>query len=119
MVNGQQHIPKLTGKDEIKLQKKTVYTMSCPKCDSDMDVTSVNPNTYIECQGCQNVTWRPDYNPPWWAKTRNFILSLLGALALGIITGVISNVIVFSFNQEKPIDTTTTISNDSLKTNIK
>ena len=116
MANGQQHIPKLTGKGEIKLQKKTVYTLSCPKCESDMDVTHVNPNTYIECQGCQNVTWRPDYNPPWWAKTRNFILSLLGALALGIITGVISNVIGDSLKQEKPIDKTTTISNDSLNT---
>lgn len=113
MTNGQPHIPQLTGKDEIKLQKKTVYTMSCPKCDSGMDVTSVNPNTYIECQGCKNVTWRPDYNPPWWAKTRNYVFSLAGALIIGIITGVISNIIVDNLKQSnKSISS----SNNSLKT---
>lgn len=108
------HVPKLTGKDEIKLKKKTVYTLSCPKCDSDMDVTSVSPNTYIECQKCHNVTWRPDYDPPWWAKTRNFTISLIVAL----IVGFVSNVIFDNFKTYKSIDKQRAIiSYDSL--NIK
>jgi len=115
MANGQNQIPKLTGKDQINLQKKTVYTMSCPKCDKDIDVTTVNPNTYIECGNCQNVTWRPDYSPPWWAKTRNFVLSLVGALALGIVTGVISDLIVDKYQTSNSDKTTNQNNLDSLR----
>ena len=118
MKEGQYHIPKLTGKVEINLKKKTVYTLSCPKCDSDMDVTSVSPNTYIECQECKNVTWRPDYDPPWWAKTRNFTLSLIGVLIIGIVTGFISNIIYDNFKGYRSLaKQKAIISNDSL--NIK
>lgn len=89
MENPETHQPILTGKHELGLKKKTVFHLLCPKCDKNIDVTSVQNNTYIQCGSCENITWRPDYDPPWWAKTRNFILSLIGAIVIGIISTIV------------------------------
>ncbi len=103
MSNAETHQPILTGKQELGLKKKTVFHLACPSCEKDMDVTSVQNNTYIKCSNCDNITWRPDYDPPWWAKTRNFAFSLIGAIAIGIISTMVVTY-VFSEKEESTID---------------
>ncbi len=91
--------PNLTGKSGIQLNKKLTYILDCPKCDEGIDVTDIKTDAHIECNKCKNVTWRPDYDPPWWTKTRNFVISLISALIIGIISTWVVNKITAT---EKP-----------------
>lgn len=107
--------PKLTGKDGIKLEKKLSYILTCPKCEGNIDVTVIKAGTHIEC-GCGNVTWRPDYNPPWWAKTKIFVISLITTLIIGIIsTYIVTMVITNQQDAVKKISNSNN-TNDTLKT---
>ncbi len=96
---GNETTPILTGKGGIKLEKKLSYILSCPKCDDDIDVTVIKAGTHIQCK-CGNITWRPDYNPPWWAKTKNFGISLFTSLIIGII----STYIIIKIFEKKEIN---------------
>ena len=82
-----------TGNDELGLKKKTVFHLTCPNssCENVIDVTKVKQNTYVQCSKCSNVTWNPGYNPPWQAKTKNFIISLISALIIGVISTLFVN----------------------------
>lgn len=91
--------PILTGKDGIRLKKKLRYILTCPKCEKDMDVTSIKAGTHIQCAKCENVTLRPDYDPPWWAKTKNFVVSLISALIIGIISTYVVGKIISSTSE--------------------
>jgi uncharacterized paraquat-inducible protein A len=93
-------IPNLTGNSGIQIKKKLSYILTCPKCTGDIDVTDIKSKTHISCGKCENVTWRPDYNPPWWAKTRNFIFALISALVIGIISAWIVGIVFEQSNSD-------------------
>lgn len=56
-----------------------------------MRITEVNEGAAIECAECKNVTWRMDYEPPWWAKTSKFVGSLIVTFILGVATSLFSS----------------------------
>lgn len=110
---GNEITPILTGKGGIKLEKKLSYILSCPKCDDDIDVTVIKAGTHIQCN-CGNITWRPDYNPPWWAKTKNFVFSLISALIIGVISTYIITKI-FEKKENNSLDKTELNNKDTQK----
>lgn len=65
-----------------------------------MRITDVNEGAVVQCQ-CGNATWRPTYVPPWWASTRNFVLSLLGAVLLGLFLNLLSSYIYEKYQKSR------------------
>lgn len=85
-------IPTLTWWTGISLKETKNYILDCPKCNTWLDVTSIKTEAHIQCW-CGNITFRPAYSPPWWAKTRNFILSTLWSLIIWVISWVVATII--------------------------
>lgn len=79
----------------LQLKSNRIFTFSCPnpQCDIVMDVTKIQGDTFVECD-CGNVTWMPGYKPPWWIKTRNFVLSLIASLLIGIISTLLVKLLI-------------------------
>ena len=96
-------IPNLTGGSGVEVRKKvsTVYLTECPKCKTDLDVTSVTFGTHIECPNCKNVTYRPDYTPPWWIKIidKGWKLILTATLTFGL--GLLSSYFATSYYEKE------------------
>ncbi|CAI8183986.1 MAG: Uncharacterised protein [Formosa sp. Hel1_33_131] len=109
----------LTGNDELGLKKKTVFHLTCPNsnCENVLDVTKVKQNTYIQCSKCSNVTWNPGYNPPWQAKTKYFMFSLISALAIGIFSTLFVNWILNNGTESKTNNLEKTEINKELSNN--
>lgn len=78
------HPPKLTGGPPLVVAKREIVTFDCPKCGQSLDITGVAVGASIECTGCQNVTWAPEYIPRWWYRTRNFGISVVTAFSIGV-----------------------------------
>ena len=99
----QTHVPLLTGGSGIDLKKqiKTEFILSCPKCGTKLDVTNLSFGTHIECPSCNNITFRPEYKPPWWSKTRNFILTMIGTFLLGFASSFFAAVVYESYKDQK------------------
>ena len=57
-----------------------------------MRITSIATGALIKCTKCKNVTWRPDYVPPWWSKTSRFALSLIGSFILGVAASFVASI---------------------------
>jgi hypothetical protein len=84
-------IPSVVGGPRLGVKKKIEYDLPCPKCSKDMRITEVKEGAAIECAECKNVTWRMDYEPPWWAKTSKFVGSLIVTFILGVATSLFSS----------------------------
>jgi hypothetical protein len=77
----------------LELKRAVEIDMPCPKCGKDVRVTSVAAGAVIKCphSRCGNVTWRPEYVPPWWARTRNFLFSIIGSFILGLAASFVAS----------------------------
>jgi len=80
--------PKLLVGRELRVTRKVTLIFGCPKCTNDLDVTSITGKATIECLKCNNVTWLPDYQPPWWSKLKTFVLSLVVSFLVGVISSI-------------------------------
>lgn len=78
--------PQLAGGDELKINRKVFFTISCPKCDQDLNVTGLSGGHNVTCPSCGNITILPDFKPRWWFKARNFILTILLSLIIGFLS---------------------------------
>ena len=105
-------VPNLTGGSGVEVKKKvtTVYLTECPKCQTDLDVTTVTFGTHIECPECENVTYKPEYTPPWWVKAVDkgwkAILSVIITFLLGFGSSYFATAYFESNKVENP-DTNT------------
>ena len=79
--------PSIVDGPTLEVRKAVEYDMPCPKCRMEIRVTELKVGTVLKCPHgrCGNVTWRPEYVPPWWAKPSKFILSLIISFILGVI----------------------------------
>jgi ssDNA-binding Zn-finger/Zn-ribbon topoisomerase 1 len=84
-------IPSVVGGPRLEVKMKKEYDLPCPKCSKDMRITEVKEGAVIECAECKNVTWRMDYELPWWAKTSKFVGSLIVTFVFGVATSLFSS----------------------------
>ena len=107
--------PSIVNGPRLVITKAVELDMPCPKCAKEIRVTSIEEGTVIKCPHakCGNVTWRPVYVPPWWARTKAFTWSLLGAFALGIISSLVA-----SFIYEKYTDARKLVTEDKSPTAV-
>jgi hypothetical protein len=85
--------------------KATELDMPCPKCGRAIRVTKVEAGAVIECphSRCKNVTWRPEYVPPWWARTRNFAWSLIGSFILGFAASFFASIAYEHYSESRNV----------------
>ncbi len=95
-------IPSIVGGPRLQVKKKVEFDLPCPKCSKDMRVTEVGEGSVIACKNCSNVTWRMAYEPPWWAKTSKFILSLVATFVLGVVTSLFASWLYEKYQQARP-----------------
>ena len=79
---------------QLKIQRHTIATLPCPKCDRDMGVTGVKEGHSVTCPGCENVTIVPSYAPKWRHKMRNYTISLSVSFIAGIGAGFVVNLFI-------------------------
>lgn len=94
--------PSLSG-GTITVTRRMVTLVPCPGCRRDLDITSVSVGAMICCPECKNVTWAPEYVPRWWHKTRNHLLSMLGAFIVGVLSSMVASYVM---NASKAAPTT-------------
>lgn len=87
--------PSIVDGPKLEVRRAIEYDMPCPKCRKDIRVTQIEAGAVIKCPHpkCNNVTWRPEYVPPWWAKTSKFVLSLIGSFVLGVSTSLVASIL--------------------------
>jgi len=92
-------VPKLSNSPKLKIDKKSYFTLPCPKCKQDLNVTGIQEGHDIACPLCKNITIVPSFRPRWWHKTRNFILSVIIALVIGIVSSIVGSHIYSDWSQ--------------------
>ena len=99
--------PRLTGGGGIVITRRLQTMVSCPSCRRPLDITDVKVGATIECTECDNVTWAPEYVPRWWHRARNFVRSLVLALAIGVAGSLLASFLWDQFHQPSTQDPTT------------
>jgi hypothetical protein len=84
--------PLIISGPELQVKRVSEYDIACPKCCKDIRVTGVKAGTVIKCPHprCGNVIWSPEYVPPWWARTRNYVGTIIVSIAFGVIASLIA-----------------------------
>lgn len=86
-------IPSIIDGPKLEIKRAVEFDIPCPKCNKDIRVTQIEAGAVIKCphSRCGNVIWRPEYIPPWWAKTKNFVLSLVVSFVLGFVSSFLAS----------------------------
>jgi len=95
--------PSIIDGPKLQVRRVTEFEMPCPKCSKDIRVTAIEAGAVIKCPHtkCGNVTWRPEYVPPWWARTRNFSLAIIGSFSVGIISSLVASRIYEEYTKSR------------------
>ena len=82
--------PSIIDGPKLEVKRVTEFHMPCPKCSKDIRVTEIEAGSVIKCPHpkCNNVTWRPEYVLPWWAKTWKFVGSVIASFSLGFLSSL-------------------------------
>jgi len=92
-------IPSIVNGPKLQVRESKEYDVSCPSCSVAMRITSIASGALIKCPSCGNITWRPDFVPPWWSKTSRFALSLIGSFVLGVSASFVASIVYEKYNQ--------------------
>ena len=84
-------LPRLVDGASIRVTQRVRYDLDCPKCRKSIDVTDIGFGAVIQCPGCKNLTWRPEFQPRWYFKFRNFALAALGSFILGFLASLLAS----------------------------
>ncbi len=95
--------PKLTDGAAISVNKRVRYDLDCPKCRKALDVTDIAFGKIIQCPGCKNITWRPEFQPRWYFRLHNFVLAVVGSFILGLIINFASSFLWEQYFQAGPV----------------
>ena len=91
--------PNLSNSPQLKIDKQVYYTLPCPKCSKDLNVTGIQEGRNVECPKCKNITILPSFRPRWWHTTRNFILSVIVSLIIGMASSLVASYIYYNVAQ--------------------
>ena len=86
-------IPSIIDGPRMEIKRAVEFDNPCPKCHKEIRVTKIEAGAVIRCPHarCGNVIWRPEYIPPWWAKTKNFVISLVVTFVLGFVASFLAS----------------------------
>jgi len=86
-------IPSIIDGPRLEIKRAVEFDIPCPKCHKQIRVTQIEAGAVIKCphSRCGNVIWRPEYVPRWWAKTKNFVLSLIVSFILGFFASFLAS----------------------------
>jgi DNA-directed RNA polymerase subunit RPC12/RpoP len=98
------NIPKLVGGPPVFVTESVFFSLKCPKCKKLLDVTSLKYGTNIECPNCSNLTWVPELKPRWWFKARNFVMSNIVSLLVGILSSLAGSWLWENSKTKAPMD---------------
>jgi hypothetical protein len=97
------NLPKLADGAAISVTRHIRYHLDCPKCRKPLDVTDLAFGTILKCPGCKNITWRPQFQPKWYFRARNFVLAIIGSFILGILSNFASSFLWERYFQTPPV----------------
>lgn len=75
----------ITGGPLVKVQRKILESIPCPKCYKTIDVSDVRAGANVKCYICGNITPVPESKSRWWFKTGNFIIAILASIIGSIV----------------------------------
>lgn len=93
--------PTLSDGAAISVNRRVRYDLDCPKCRKTLDVTDINFGAIIKCPHCKNITWRPEFQPKWYFRLRNFVLAIIGSFILGLLTNLFSSYLWERYSQPR------------------
>lgn len=93
--------PEIVSNNPVVINTKKVSEIDCPNpnCRNTLRIDQLDFGVSVACPHCKNITYNPfEVKKHWWFKMRNFIISIILTLIIGIVAGIAANAIWFNIS---------------------